>query len=283
MSTDPSRTFELSEHWAGIEKTFGEKAKSLKKSMNHSATGIAVEGRFQKMLAEFLPRRYVLAPGFVVNAEGARSPMIDLLVSDCLYIPPLSVESSYSVFTCESVAAGIEITTGPRGRVGTGAKAVSKLHADLRKLSAVRSLGENRQYQTQVPIVESGGITFKTASIVAVSPGPRSFLVTCGDEWASAATYERQLVAALRAVQAEGKSVWLHAAYSVKHGLLTFKPYSDFEGTWITKDPLLEFVLFLNQTLTDFHTYQINLRRYRPSIPQDGAIVGSPPTFMPGP
>jgi hypothetical protein len=283
MQNDPSRTFALSEYWAGIEKGFREKAKSLKKSLNHSSTGIAVEGRFQRLLSEYLPRRYVLAPGFVADASGARSPMMDLIISDCLHIPPLSVEPSYTVFACESVAGAIEITTGPRGQLGKGPNAVSKLHADLRKLSVVRKLGENRHYHAQVPIVDGGAVALGTADIVAVSPGPRSFLVTCGDEWVNASTYERNLVAALKAVRSEGRSVWLHAAYSVKHGLLSFVPYTDFECTWTTKDPLLEFVMFINQSLTNFPTYQIDLRRYRSSMPPDGQMVGSPPVFVPDP
>lgn len=281
---DASHTFQLTESWSGIEKSFRDKTKALKKSLDHSATGTAIEGRFKELLTAYLPRRYVLTPGFVANASGARSPMMDLIVSDCLHIPPLSVEPGYTVFTCESVAAAIEITSGPRGRVGTGQSAVSKLHADLRKLAKVRELGKNREYQIEVPYVDkNGALRIDTAHMMVESPGPRSFIVTCGDEWANATTYESNIIKAIRAVKAEGHEVWLHAAYSVKHGLLTFKPYTDLECEWTTKDALLEFVLFLNQSLVNFPTHPIRLRRYRNSTPVDGAEVGSPPSFLPGP
>lgn len=278
----PNASYDVAAYWEGIENGFREKAASLKKaSGHHGAAGAAIEDRFRKVLAEYLPRRYVLMPGFVVNAEQERSPNMDLLISDCMHIPPLSVEQSHTAFACESVAAAIEITSGPRGTIKRASGKTTKLEDDLRKLAKVRKLGENRKYQDQIMVTTpEGRFQLATRTFAVTKPGPRAFLVTCGDEWANAATYERNLVAALRALKDEGTNVWLHAAYSVAHGLLTFKPYSDFEGEWRQTNALLDFVLYINQLVGSFPTYQIDLGRYRSAPQSDGTIIGSPAEFV---
>ena len=66
------------------------------------------------------------------------------------------------------------------------------------------------------------------------------------------------------------KHVWLHMAYSLKHGLYRFRAYTNFEYRHIEKDALLEFVLWLNELLSTYPTYRMNLSRYRPGLRKEG-------------
>jgi hypothetical protein len=73
------------------------------------AMGDASELRWKEMLMEVLPGRYKVSKGFVVDAAGARSEQIDVIVHDRTYSPLWGDEGDYLYVPAESVYAVFEV------------------------------------------------------------------------------------------------------------------------------------------------------------------------------
>ena len=104
--------------------------------------------------------------------------------------------------------------------------------------------------------------------LISGSLGARCFLITSGDEWQSAATYEANLMSALRRSKEKGSPSWINAAYSMTHSLLLFTPFKEYQTEWIYTDPLLTFLLIVNEAVASFPTFKIQMRRYAKQLPK---------------
>src|SRR5215470_13693673 len=91
----------LADYWTGIHKALRGRLESVRDYLRHPSSGVNAENYFRDLLKQYLPRRYAIESGFVVNATGDRSSFIDILIVDCLNIPPLSVEPHFRVFPAE--------------------------------------------------------------------------------------------------------------------------------------------------------------------------------------
>lgn len=109
------------------------------------AKGEASELRWQRMLETYLPQRYRVDKAFVVDASGARSEQIDLVIYDRQYSPFLLKEFGALHIPAESVYAVIEVKQEfSRATIEyAGAKAAS-----VRRLQ-----------RTSAPIVQAIGTT----------------------------------------------------------------------------------------------------------------------------
>jgi hypothetical protein len=183
----------------------------------------------------------------------------------------------------EAVVAAIEITSAPKTRVvrsGIAGK-IPKLEDDILKLAKLRRLARKREY------VDSPLLAFKTAEneIKVMWPdlnlsfdlAPRAFLITCGDEWRKTKTFRSNLDAALSSAKQRDDEVWINAVLSVEHGMIWYKPRTYYESERREEHGLLEFILFLSKAISDYRTFRINIKRYRPTLPeqQEEGIEGS--------
>ena len=253
----------LPAYWDGIADALGARLSASKKYLRHPATGISAEGYVKDLLREYLPHRYAVETGFIINATGERSPHLDIIVADTFHVPPLCSEPNYKVFAAESVCAVIEVTTSPRGKE----KGTPKFEKDIIKLSRVRALCGTREYIDVQPVLINKKVRMVPLTFT-LKGSPRCFLVTSGDEWKSANTYERNLVAALRRVNARGTPAWGNASLRLEHGLLTFQADTAYECRWATNKALLRFLLFLNQCVATFPTFKVNIKRYARVLPE---------------
>jgi hypothetical protein len=256
----------LSEYWQGIHEALDDRLTSLKRYISHPTTGFSAEGYFIDLLREYLPKRYSVDQGFAVNSAGERSDLIDIIIADTFHIPPLCSEPNYKVFAIESVCAAIEVTTGPTGSISRSKKRIPKLEDDLRKLAKVRLMGEDRIYHDTFLVSDGKDIRLETKSI-SINVCPRAFLITSGNEWVHRKNYETNVVRAFDKIRKDNKSAWLNAALSMKHGMLYFPPHQADERRWFKENSLLTFLMFLNDAVTTYPTYRINLQRYRKNIP----------------
>jgi hypothetical protein len=267
------------EFWQKFRRALSEQFEGISSALGgYPLLGATPEAEFRKLFSTYLPRRYLVEPGFVINAKGDRSSAMDLLIVDNHNVPPLLIGAEFSVFATESVAAAMEITASPK----TG----GKIEDDLRKLAKVRQLGATREYRAVLPVMEEDKKIKYRAFQTHLAPGPRTFLVTCGDEWAKPETYRDNVVEALKRIRDDGQDVWLHAAFSLTHGLLVFQPYTDFGCVWITENALMEFILRVNTLVGDFITDRIDLRRYLPTLEEHKLFdpadsIGSPTEYVP--
>jgi len=262
MNRRTSDHISLSEYWHGISAALDARLKASKKHLGHPAVGQSAEAYYRDLLRDYLPTRYAVETGFVMDASGERSSQIDIIIADTFHIPPLCCEPSYKVFAAESVCAVMEVTTSPKGKVN----GVSKLASDVDKLAGVRRLASERDYMDIQPVQTNGKVEFLPVEF-RLTGSPRCFLITSGDEWRRT-TYESKLISALRRSKEKGNPSWINAAFSMSHGLVRFAPFKDYETEWIESDPLLTFLLIVNESVASFPTFKIKIRRYAKKLPK---------------
>jgi hypothetical protein len=267
LPTKKVKTASLKSFWVGVEDTFKAKVKGIRELLRHQASGAAIESYFRDLLCSYLPRRYIIEPGFVVTAQGQMSDYIDLLVVDALHIPPLCNDPPVRIFAAESVVAAIEITSAPltkAKRAGLGK--IPKLQDDALKLAGVRRLTWLRQYSDIFPIINADGTELKLKQLDLVRKlSPRTVLITCGAEGLKK-TFETNLIRSLKEAHEINDHAWVHLVYSLKHGLYRFKTYTEFEYRHLAENALLEFLLRLNNIISTYPTYRTDITRYRVSL-----------------
>ena len=124
------------------------------------------EANWARMLREFLPARYGVAKGQVMDSLGAISDQIDLLVYDSQYTPLLAQASSGDLFVpAEAVYAVFEVK-----------QEMTKSFMDYAgsKIASVRAL-----HRTSVPIPHAGG-TYDAKTPIPILGG----LLTTRNGWA---------------------------------------------------------------------------------------------------
>lgn len=106
------------------------------------AIGDDSELNWKGMLESILPARYRVSKGFAIDADGARSDQIDLLIYDRHFSPVLLDVGEFLFVPAESVFAALEVKQiMDRGTIGYAAT----------KVASVRSL---RRTSAPVPYVE---------------------------------------------------------------------------------------------------------------------------------
>jgi hypothetical protein len=81
-----------------------------RKSIDHSgAKGVATEQHWQALLQTYLPSRYEVRKGFVIDSEQSLSDEIDLIVHDRQYSPFILSQAGVDYVPAESVYAVIEV------------------------------------------------------------------------------------------------------------------------------------------------------------------------------
>lgn len=106
------------------------------------AIGDDSELNWRGMLESILPTRYRVSKGFAIDADGARSDQIDLLIYDRHFSPVLLEVGDYVFVPAEAVFAALEVKQSMD-------RSVIKYAAD--KVSSVRRL---RRTSAPVPYVE---------------------------------------------------------------------------------------------------------------------------------
>ena len=78
----PRKPSSLTGYWTGIQKSINGRLDSVQDYLRHPSSGFNAENYFRDLLAEYLPHRYAVESGFVVNVNGDRSDFIDVLIVD---------------------------------------------------------------------------------------------------------------------------------------------------------------------------------------------------------
>ncbi len=73
------------------------------------AKGDGSELRWKEMLSAFLPKRYQVSKGFVVDSAGTRSEQIDVIIHDQFFSPLLWEDGGHMYVPAESVYAVFEV------------------------------------------------------------------------------------------------------------------------------------------------------------------------------
>ena len=102
----------LERFFAGILSQLQTEVDLINALVPHNATkGTLNEESLRRILASFLPTRYAVGTGFVIDSFAGRSRQVDLVVFDELYSPKLFKTFSQVLFPVETVFACIEVKT----------------------------------------------------------------------------------------------------------------------------------------------------------------------------
>ncbi|MEP7354497.1 MAG: DUF6602 domain-containing protein [Acidobacteriota bacterium] len=118
---------------------------ALSRLIEHPSTaGTACENHWRDILDDYLPKRYIAAPAFVINAAGQRSRQIDIAIFDHLHSTPLFPNNAAVHISIECVRAVFEvkqtITRQWLRDAGEKAASVRALHSNPQQSNIIAGL-----------------------------------------------------------------------------------------------------------------------------------------------
>jgi hypothetical protein len=135
----------LRDSFIGVQEVIEKSLELAKYSIAHPGTqGDVTEGHWIKVFRAYLPKRYEVAKGIVIDSRGSRSGQIDIIIFDKHFTPTLLDQKDHRYIPAEAVYAVFE----------------AKPHVDKaylkyagEKAASVRSL-----FRTSIPIPHAGGV-----------------------------------------------------------------------------------------------------------------------------
>lgn len=138
------KKIDLKEIMRGLQAQMDAKLSLSRKTLSHPVTvGDYSELEWLGLLSEYLPKRYCVDKGFVVDSKGSVSDQIDIIVFDRQYTPFVFHQNGAKYIPAEAVYAIIECKQDI---------SPANLKYAARKAKSVRLLR-----RTSVPIVHAGG------------------------------------------------------------------------------------------------------------------------------
>lgn len=137
---------------AFLQQSFAMQQAMLKMQLEMSNTSITHNGtmgdvnekHFIEMIRKYLPDRYVVDTGIVIDSNGKTSDQIDVVIFDNQYTPTLLDQQNHRFIPAESVYAVFEVKPH-----------IDKVYLEYagEKAESVRTL-----HRTSVPISHAGGV-----------------------------------------------------------------------------------------------------------------------------
>ncbi len=150
--------------FAGHQRALLADLELAREAIDHpTSKGDAAEGQWRKMLSKYLPQRYRVSKGHVLDSRGGISAQIDVIIHDAHYCPLFLDEESTRYVPAESVYAVFEAKQELTAAYVTEAGA---------KAASVRQL-----FRTSAPILDRGELkpprppTEILAGVVALAAG----------------------------------------------------------------------------------------------------------------
>lgn len=145
--------------------------------------GVARENVLKDFLEQYLPKKYAISKGEIVDSEGNRSKQCDLIIYDHLSCPILYVSKDSQIFPAESVYAVIQVKSvlnthevessinniksvkmlnrenGPIAGIVFGYKADTKINPMVKLTERIRKInapGSSRQFVDLWTVLDNG-------------------------------------------------------------------------------------------------------------------------------
>jgi hypothetical protein len=267
MASDRLRRTDLPGYFQGISQRLELQVQLMTPVIVHSAEmGDNDHVWFADLFRQYLPQKYGVDTGFVVNHESDKgsadffatsgkprtqdpfiSPQMDILVLDVLHNAPFCSEKTFKVCPIEMVLGAIEVTRDLDG---------DKLKQDCDKLCRMRGLAKEKKY--------SGGVCLSWLWPITVAVGLTSSLS------------EDTLLDVVRSYPHEMRP---DGIFLLDRTFYWFHQFGR-EFHRIEKDRLFHFIAVLQQTLGKMPGYGVNLEAYLPSsvfLDQEATRVGEKP------
>jgi hypothetical protein len=252
MASDRLPRTDLPGYFQGISQRLELQVQLMTPVVVHSGEmGDNDHGWFADLLRQYLPQKYGVDTGFVVNHESDKgsadffttsgkpriqdpfiSPQMDILVLDVLHNVPFCSEKTFKVCPIEMVLGAIEVTRDLDG---------DKLKQDCEKLCRMRGFAKDKKY--------SGGVRQSWLWPITFAVGLTSSL--------SEDTLLRVVESYPHAMRPDGIFLLDRAFYWFHQFGRAFHR--------IEEDRLFHFIAVLQQTLGQMPGYGVDLQAYLPS------------------
>jgi hypothetical protein len=127
------------------------------------AKGDNSELAWRKMLSEYLPNRYQVATGIVIDHEGAESEYIDVIIFDRYYSPIVFNFNEVLYVPAESVFAVIEAKQSlNKGHVDYASKKAKSVRALKRTSAPIRQMNSSYATKMDTKQILAGIVTTKS-------------------------------------------------------------------------------------------------------------------------
>lgn len=155
----------LREAFTAEQEVLRVKLELSSKSITHNGVmGEVNELHFIEVLRKYLPNRYAVAQGIVVDCNGATSDQIDIIIFDPQYTPTLLDQQSHRFVPAEAVYGVFEVKP-----------TISKQYLEY---AADKAASVRRLERTSVPIRHAGG-EYPPKFLFPIVAG----IVASGAEW----------------------------------------------------------------------------------------------------
>jgi len=139
----------------GIAELFNSVSKKMKiefeeqaKILGHPGeVGTGRENVVKEILTKYIPKRYAVDSGFVIDALGNKSEQIDIVIYEAAYTTVFEVVEGKRFFPCETVAAV--------GQVRTNIGSREEMQECLQNIKSVKKLDRSNK-GTNLPITGPG-------------------------------------------------------------------------------------------------------------------------------
>lgn len=148
-SPPPADTAWMLEAFLGVQEELALKLRRATQSIEHAGTkGSVNEDHWIDILRSYLPNRYQVASGFVIDSKGGRSDQMDVVVFDRHYTPTLLDQQSHRYIPVEAVYAVLEskphFDKSYLEYAGLKAASVRKLHRTSTKITHMQGVAPPR-------------------------------------------------------------------------------------------------------------------------------------------
>ncbi|WP_163850521.1 DUF6602 domain-containing protein [Pseudooceanicola aestuarii] len=139
-----SDTAWLRSAFMGVQEKLVLDLKLASSSIGHApTTGSVNEDHWISVFRAYLPKRYEVASGFVIDSQGARSDQIDMVIYDKHFTPTLLDQQSHHYIPAEAVYAVFE--------------AKPHFDKDYLKYAGQKAASVRKLHRTSVSIAHAGG------------------------------------------------------------------------------------------------------------------------------
>jgi hypothetical protein len=128
----------LDELFDGVSKNLEIDFEKKAKMLGHPGeVGTGRENVLKSILTKYIPKRYVVESGFVIDALGNRSEQIDIIIYEANYTPVFEIVKEKKFFPCETVVAV--------GQVKTNINSRKKMQECLNNIKSVKELDRSNK------------------------------------------------------------------------------------------------------------------------------------------
>jgi hypothetical protein len=135
----------LNKLFVGPQRTLEIELSEARETIDHPVIkGDASEAHWRQMLQRFLPRRYCVCKGQVVDSRGGQSEQIDVIIHDANYCPVLREVGGSCLVPAESVYAVFEVK--------------QELNAEYVAAAGKKAVSVRDLFRTSAEIVDRGRV-----------------------------------------------------------------------------------------------------------------------------